>query len=169
VGIPFKTNVLYINIDLAGSGTSFQYARFINSENKRSVRWLRATVCVKSNDIYPRYHPQPSVRKKGLKSTHYLTLYSVANLWLMCPSAVNIYPSTESVEFSTRNCWGILPYFFSAWPTLHIAAPDRHPETINHPDCSTHCRYAALYALTQISSLLHRAFPELRLFEIWQG
>jgi hypothetical protein len=87
-------NVLYINIDLAGSSTSFQYARFINSENKRSVGRLRTRVCVKSNDIYP----QPSVM-----STHYLTLYS-PHLWFLCPSAVNIYTSTGAVEVSTRNC-----------------------------------------------------------------
>jgi hypothetical protein len=50
-------NVLYINIDLAGLSTSFQYARFTNSENKRSAGRLRARVCVKSNDIYPHIIP----------------------------------------------------------------------------------------------------------------
>jgi hypothetical protein len=96
-------NVLYINIDLAGSSTSFQYARFINSENKRSVGRLRARVCVKSNDIYPHIIPSLLFGKKGHMSTHYLTLCSVTSLWLICPGAVNIYTSTGSVKVSTRN------------------------------------------------------------------
>jgi hypothetical protein len=75
----------------------------------------------------------------------------------MRPSAVNIYTSTGTVEISTRNCCGILPHLFSAWPTLQIAAPDRHPETIIQRDRSTNCRYAALYALIEIWSLVHRA------------
>jgi len=63
-------NILYINIDLAGSSTSFQYAKFINSENKGSVRSMRARVCEKSNDIYPRIFPSLLFGKKGHMSTH---------------------------------------------------------------------------------------------------